>query len=84
MVLPTLILNLAALTVGAAALTSVNRLRPVAARLCAGVLGIGLTAYGAVATVDLAAPAVLPAAPDAPGPVMVASVGPDRMLMCFA
>lgn len=83
MVLPTLILNLAVLAVGAAALTSVNRLRPVAARLCAGVLGIGLTAYGAVATVDMAAPATMRVAPDAPGPVMVASVAPERPLMCL-
>lgn len=79
MVLSTLILNATALAAGVAALAVVNRLRPVAGRMAAGVAGIALTAYGAVSTLD----AAFAPPPSPPPALIVAGFGPAPLFMCL-
>lgn len=79
--LPTLLLAATALILGASALLTVNRLRPVAGRLAVGFAGILLTAYGSVAAVELAAPLVLKTVTPAEPVVMVAAAAAP-LLMC--
>lgn len=78
MLLSTLILNATALAAGAVALALVNRVRPVAGRMALGTVGIGLTAYGAVSTLN-AAFALPPPSPA----LIVAGLGPAPLFMCL-
>lgn len=80
--LATLILAATALILGASALLTVNRLRPVAGRLVIGLTGILLTAYGSVVTVELAAPFVLKAALPAERAGHVVAAGDAALMMC--